>query len=71
MDEVHEAERAKHRAERRAHLEAGDEEPVTIGERLTALRDAIDELQQDLEQGGTVDPATPVRRPTKGGRMRA
>jgi voltage-gated sodium channel len=71
MDEVHEAERAKHRAERREHLEAGEDEPVTIGERLTALRDAIDELQRDLEQGGTVDPATPVKRPTKGGRMRA
>jgi voltage-gated sodium channel len=71
MDEVHDAERAKHRAERQAHLEAGDEEPVTISERLTALRDDIDQLQQDLERGGTIDPGTPVKRPTKGGRMRA
>ncbi len=71
MDDVHEAERARHRAERKAHLEAGDEEAVTVAERLTALRDAIDELEQDLASGGTVDGAASVKRPTKGGRMRA
>ena len=60
------------RAERREHLDAGDAEAVTVAERLTALRDALDELEQDLASGGAVDAAAPSRRrPTKGGRMRA
>jgi voltage-gated sodium channel len=71
MDEVHEAERAQLRAERREHLEDEDAEAATIAERLTALRDAVDELEQDLKRGGTLDPAHGARRPTKGGRMRA
>ena len=70
MDEVHQAERAQLRAERRKHLDAGDE-AVSVAERLTALRDAIDELEQDLARGGAVDATASVRRPTKGGRMRA
>jgi voltage-gated sodium channel len=67
MEQVHDAERAEHLA----HLDEGDGDAVTIAERLTSLREAIDELELDLERGAGVDTRRPVRRPTKGGRMRA
>jgi hypothetical protein len=44
---------------------------VTVADRLTALRDALDELELDLQSGATVGPAAPTpKRPSKGGRMR-
>jgi len=69
MEEVHAAEREEERADRLEHL--GDGDTVTIADRLAALRGAIDELELDLEQGGVPPAKTHVRRPTKGGRMRA
>jgi len=69
MEEVHAAEREEERADRLEHLDDGD--TVTIAERLAALRGAIDELELDLERGGVPPAKTHVRRPTKGGRMRA
>ena len=69
MEEVHAAEREEERADRLEHL--GDGDTVTIADRLAALRGAIDELELDLERGGVPPAKTHVRRPTKGGRMRA
>jgi voltage-gated sodium channel len=71
LEEVHEAERAEHRAELLQHLDEGDADAVTVADRLTALREAIDELELDLERGAGIDTRRPIRRPTKGGRMRA
>ena len=71
MEEVHVAEREEERVERLEHLDPGDQGQVTIADRLTALRGAIDELEHDLEAGGVAPAKTPIRRPTKGGRMRA
>ena len=71
MEEVHQAERDEERAERLEYLDAkaaGD--TVTVAERLTALRDAIDDLELDLERSGVPPAQTRVARPTKGGRMR-
>jgi voltage-gated sodium channel len=73
MEEVHEAEREENRAERLEHLEhlrEGDD-TVTVADRLAGLREAIDELELDLERGGVPPAKTRVKRPTKGGRMRA
>ena len=71
MEEVHVAEREEKRAERLEQLEAGDAEGLSIADRLTGLREAIDQLELDLERGGSPPGKRPVRRPTKGGRMRA
>jgi voltage-gated sodium channel len=73
MEEVHDAEREAERAARRdraEHLAEEEEDTVTVAERLTALRDAIDELEQDLERGGVPPAKTRVSRPMKGGRAR-
>lgn len=71
MEEVHTAEREEERAERLAALDAGDGDAVTVAERLAALRSAIDELEADLEMSGVPPAKTRIRRPSKGGRMRA
>jgi voltage-gated sodium channel len=72
VEQVHQAEREEERAERLERMEEGDLDALTVTDRLTALRDAIDDLELDLQSGGTVDPASPTtRRPSKGGRMRA
>jgi voltage-gated sodium channel len=71
MEEVHDDERAEERAERLRYLDAGDGDTVTIAERLEGLRAAIDDLEVDLEQGGVAPAKTRIKRPTKGGRMRA
>jgi voltage-gated sodium channel len=70
MEEVHAVERDEERAERLEHLEAQDADTVTVAERLTALRDAIDELELDLERGGVPPAKTRISRPMKGGRAR-
>ena len=70
MDEVHEAEREEERARRLGHLDAGDEDGVTIAERLEGLRAAIDDLELDLERDGGAPAKTRLSRPTKGGRAR-
>jgi hypothetical protein len=44
---------------------------MTVAERLAGLREAIDDLEYDLEQGGVPPAKTRLKRPTKGGRMRA
>jgi voltage-gated sodium channel len=72
VEQVHQAERDEERAERLERLDQGDADTITVSERLTALRDAIDELELDLQSGGEVDPAkASTKRPSKGGRMRA
>ena len=72
VEEVHQVEREEERADRLGHLEEGDADSVTIAERLTALRDSIDELELDLQSGGVADqPVKRRSRPSKGGRMRA
>ena len=72
VEQVHQVEREEERADRREELEREGSDIVTVTERLTALRDAIDELELDLQSGGKVDPAAPTtKRPSKGGRMRA
>ena len=71
MEEVHADERAEERAERLSHLDDADGDTVTIAHRLETLREAIDDLELDLERGGIPPGKTRVKRPTKGGRMRA
>ena len=72
VEEVHKVEREEERADRLERLDQGDADAITVSERLMALRDAIDELELDLQSGGEVDPAkTVTKRPSKGGRMRA
>jgi voltage-gated sodium channel len=71
VEQVHQSEREDERAERLERLEEGDMDSVTVADRLTALRDALDELELDLQSGATVGPAAPTpKRPSKGGRMR-
>ncbi len=72
VEQVHQVEREEERADRLERFEQGDGDLVTVSDRLTALRDAIDELELDLQSGGEVDPAkATAKRPSKGGRMRA
>ena len=72
VEQVHQAEREDERAERLERFEHGDGDFISVSERLTALRDAIDDLEVDLQSGGEVDPAkSATKRPSKGGRMRA
>ncbi len=70
MDEVHEAERARERGELDEELRQQD---GTVAERLTEIRHALDKLEAQLAEGGgdLPGPARSVKRPTKGGRMRA
>jgi voltage-gated sodium channel len=71
MEEVHSAERDEERAARLAAHDAGDADTMTVAQRLAALRDSIDELEADLETSGVSAAPVKVRRPAKGGRMRA
>ena len=72
VEQVHQVEREEERAERLERFEHGDGDFISVSERLTALRDAIDDLELDLQSGGEVDPAkATAKRPSKGGRMRA
>ena len=72
VEQVHQVEREEERAERLERFEHGDGDFISVSERLTAMRDAIDELELDLQSGGEVDPAkSSTKRPSKGGRMRA
>jgi voltage-gated sodium channel len=71
MEEVHEAEKTADREELDEELAAA--QGVTVAERMQAIRDAIDQLETQLAEGGgdLPGPAKSVRkRPTKGGRMR-
>src|SRR5687768_13953752 len=70
MDEVHDAERAAEREKIEEEVASGD---GSVADRLAAIRDAIDKLETQLAEGGgdLPGPAKSVRRPTKGGRMRA
>ena len=72
VEEVHTVEREEERADRLERLDAEDAAGMTIAQRLTALREAIDDLELDLQAGAGMDPARPTtKRPSKGGRMRA
>lgn len=72
VEEVHKVEQEEERAERLERLDQGDTDALTVADRLTALRDAIDELELDLQSGGGLPPAQRTsKRPSKGGRMRA
>jgi voltage-gated sodium channel len=70
MDEVHEAERARERGELEDELSASD---GSVADRLAEIRGALDKLETQLAEGGgdLPGPARSVKRPTKGGRMRA
>jgi hypothetical protein len=69
VEEVHEAERAELRADIDAEVAAGD---ASVADRLQSMRNAIDELEEQLAHGLAPTDGEPrsVRRPTKGGRMR-
>lgn len=72
VEQVHQAEKDEERAERLERLEEGDVDAISVADRLTALRDAIDDLEVDLQSGGTIEASGPTtKRPSKGGRMRA
>jgi len=72
VEQVHQVEREEERAERLERFAQGDGDFISVSERLTAMRDAIDDLELDLQAGGEVDPAkAATKRPSKGGRMRA
>jgi voltage-gated sodium channel len=72
VEQVHQVEREEERADRRERLEEGDSDPVTVADRLTGLRDALDELELDLQSGAALEATGPTtKRPSKGGRMRA
>ncbi len=69
MDEVHRAERLAERAELEEELIGAD---GTVADRLREIRHAIDRLETQLAAGVGLDPEQrSLRRPTKGGRMRA
>jgi voltage-gated sodium channel len=69
MEEVSEAERAKERADLDAELAAGD---GSIADRLSEIRHALDKLETQLaESGAAPSGSRPIKRPTKGGRLRA
>jgi voltage-gated sodium channel len=69
MDEVHRAERLAERAELEEELIGAD---GTVADRLREIRHAIDRLETQLAAGEGLDPEQrSLRRPTKGGRMRA
>lgn len=70
MEEVHAAEREEARAERRAAHEREGAGAASVADRLAVLREALDELEADLEADGVPGATTRVNRPTKGGRMR-
>jgi voltage-gated sodium channel len=70
VEEVHQAEREE------ARLQAADEaeaEGETVAERLADIRASLDKLETQLAEGrgDLPGPLPSIRRPTKGGRMRA
>jgi voltage-gated sodium channel len=71
MEEVHDAEREEERRRRGEKLASGSD--GTVAERLDEIRSSLDRLEAQLAEGGgdLPGPARSVRRPTKGGRMRA
>jgi voltage-gated sodium channel len=71
MEEVHDAEREEERRRRDDELAAAGD--GTIADRLEEIRRSLDRLETQLAEGGgdLPGPARSVRRPTKGGRMRA
>ena len=72
VEQVHQVEREEERAERLERFEESDADAITVADRLTGLRDALDDLELDLQSGGTIEAAGPsTKRPSKGGRMRA
>src|SRR5918996_2347705 len=70
VEEVHAAERAEE--QERLHEEAVAE-GETVAERLAEVRESLDKLEAQLAEwrGDLPAPAPSLRRPTKGGRMRA
>jgi voltage-gated sodium channel len=70
VEEVHQAEREEERALRDAEAVAEGE---TVAERLAEVHEALEKLEAQLAEGrgDLPGPAPSVRRPTKGGRMRA
>jgi voltage-gated sodium channel len=70
MEEVHQAERAAEHEQLEDEVADGE---ATVAERLSEIRHALDQLEAQLAEGGgdLPGPARSVRRPTKGGRMRA
>jgi voltage-gated sodium channel len=70
VEQVHQAEREE------ARLQAAEEvegEGETVAERLAEIRASLDKLETQLAEGrgDLPGPAPSIRRPTKGGRMRA
>jgi voltage-gated sodium channel len=69
MEEVSELERRQERAELDAAIAAGD---GSIADQLARIRHGLDKLEAQLAESGRTPAAAPtVKRPTKGGRMRA
>jgi voltage-gated sodium channel len=70
VEEVHAAERAEEQERRHEEAVAEGE---TVAERLAEVRESLDKLEAQLAEGrGDLPaPAPSLRRPTKGGRMRA
>jgi voltage-gated sodium channel len=70
VEQVHQAEREEERAQRDAEAVAEGE---TVAERLAEVHEALEKLEAQLAEGrgDLPGPAPSVRRPTKGGRMRA
>ena len=71
MEEVHDVERAEERKRRDEEAAASNE--ATVAERLEEARRSLDRLEAQLAEGAgdLPGPARSVKRPTKGGRMRA
>jgi voltage-gated sodium channel len=70
VEEVHQAEREEARLHAAEEVEAEGE---TAAERLAEIRASLDKLETQLAEGrgDLPGPAPSIRRPTKGGRMRA
>jgi voltage-gated sodium channel len=70
VEEVHQAEREEARLQAAEEVEAEGE---TVAERLAEIRASLDKLETQLAEGrgDLPGPAPSIRRPTKGGRMRA
>jgi hypothetical protein len=71
MEEVHDAERAEER--RRRDEELAESADGMVAERLEEVRRSLDRLEAQLADGAgdLPGPVRSVKRPTKGGRMRA
>jgi voltage-gated sodium channel len=70
VEEVHQAEREEARLQAAEQAEAEGE---TVAERLADIRASLDKLETQLAEGrgDLPGPVPSIRRPTKGGRMRA